>query len=190
MLKIPKQITVGDAKTWNDEGLEGVSPTTGERVEFTSDIYTLSWVIRGGTSVSLTAVPNGSGYRTSITGGESQSLTPGVNFWQSFLTDTQGNRITYESGQLTVVHDLLTVADISSTKSSAKKMLEAVEAALVARATGGTVLKYEIKGRDLERDPIPDLIMFRDKLKMEVAREDAASTGMGDRSRLFVRFTN
>lgn len=190
MLSIPGQIIIGDTVTWNIEKLEGLDPLTGLPTTYTNDIYTLSWALRGAVALNLTAVASGTGYRTTITSVQSATLTAGNYFWQAFVSKA-GNRVTIGSGQIQVMTNLAVGTSAYDGRLESEKMLDAVTAAIQARLAGGAVLKYEIKGRDLERDPIPDLIMLRDRLRVEVARARAAdkiAQGLGDPRRLFVRF--
>ena len=190
MLNIPAQIIIGDTVTWLTDDLAGLDPLTGLSTTYTNDLYTLSWALRGAVALSLTAVASGTGYRTTITSVQSTTLTAGNYFWQAFVTKT-GNRVTIGSGQSQVVSNLAVGTDAYDGRLEVEKMLDAVTAAIQARLTGGAVLKYQIKGRDLERDPIPDLILLRDRLKVEVSRAKAAdkiAQGLGDPRRLFVRF--
>lgn len=190
MLSIPGQIIIGDTVTWNIEKLEGLDPLTGLPTTYTNDIYTLSWALRGAVALNLTAVASGTGYRTTITSVQSATLTAGNYFWQAFVTKA-GNRVTIGSGQIQVMTNLAVGTSAYDGRLEVEKMLDAVTAAIQARLAGGAVLKYEIKGRDLERDPIPDLIMLRDRLRVEVARARAAdkiAQGLGDPRRLFIRF--
>lgn len=191
MLKIPNQIIAGDTTTWNDAGLRGLDPATGEMTNYNNDRFTLNWAIRGAVALNLTAAANNSGYRTTVTSAQSATLTPGLYFWQAFVTDTDNNRVTICSGQLNVVSNLASGVEAYDGRSEIQKMYDAVTAAIKARLEGGAVVEYQIKGRDLKRDPIPDLIKLRDRLKVELAREKAAGDicqGLGDPRRLFVRF--
>jgi hypothetical protein len=190
MLNIPAQIIIGDTVTWLTDDLAGLDPLTGLSTTYTNDLYTLSWALRGAVALSLTAVASGTGYRTTITSVQSTTLTAGNYFWQAFVTKA-GDRVTIGSGQSQVVSNLAVGTDAYDGRLEVEKMLDAVTAAIQARLTGGAVLKYQIKGRDLERDPIPDLILLRDRLKVEVSRAKAAdkmAQGLGDPRRLFVRF--
>ena len=186
MLNIPNQIIIGDTITWNDSGLRGADPMTGETTDYTNDNYVLSYAIRGAVALTLTAVASGTGYRTTVTSVQSAGLTAGNYFWQAFVTKA-GNRVTIGSGQIQVVSNLAVGTNPFDGRSNARKMLEAVEAAIIARLQGGAIIEYQIKGRDLKRDPLPDLIVFRDQLRVDVAREEKASKG-NDGRRLYVRF--
>jgi hypothetical protein len=75
-------------------------------------------------------------------------------------------------------------------RSVPARMLDMVEAYLL----DGKNLKaaqYQIAGRTLERYPLPDLLALRDRLRGEVARENAAAAlaaGLPDPRRIYVRF--
>lgn len=47
-------------------------------------------------------------------------------------------------------------------------LLDLVNAAIANRLAGGAVDSYMIRGRNLKRTPIPDLLELRDQLKLEV----------------------
>jgi hypothetical protein len=69
-------------------------------------------------------------------------------------------------------------------------MLEAVNATLEGRATSATA-EYEIAGRKIKYIPMPELLTLRDRLRRDVAAEDAASdaaAGMPGKGRIYVRF--
>lgn len=75
-------------------------------------------------------------------------------------------------------------------RSSARKALEAVEAYL-ANSNNLSAAEYQIAGRQLRRYSLPELWSHRDRLRQEVAREDAAASaaaGLSSRSRVYVRF--
>lgn len=188
MLNIPSQIIIGDTVTWNDSGLRGNDPTTGEVTDYTSNNYTLSYAIRGNVALNVSAIANDTGFRTTITSAGSGTLTPGLYFWQAFVTDLSNNRVTICSGQIRVVSNLAVGTAPFDGRTNTKQMLDAVEAAIIARLKGGAVVEYQIKGRDLKRDPLPDLIKFRDQLRMQVAREEQSCKGSKDGRRLYVRF--
>lgn len=187
MLNIPGQLIIGDTSTWNDSGLRGSDPVTGEVTDFASDKYVLTYAIRGNVALNIAAVANGSGFRTTISSMQSSALIAGLYFWQAYVTDSLNNRVTLCSGQVQAISNLAVGSGAFDGRTTAKKMLDAVEGAILARMQGGAVIEYQIKGRDLRRDPLPDLIKFRDQLRMQVAREEGKTCGKDSR-RLFVRF--
>lgn len=191
MLNIPYQIVIGDTITWIDNDLRGIDPLTGLSTNYSGNKFTLTWFLRGSSFLNLTSTPDGSGYKTTITSTQSSGLTAGNYFWQAFVSNVSQNRINIGSGQIQAIANLANINNVYDGRSEVEKMLEAVTTAIHARLKGETVFRYEIKGRDLERDPIESLIKFRDQLKIEVSRSKAAekiAQGLGDPRRLFVRF--
>lgn len=175
-LNIPRTITPGDTVSWRDSFCDYKPPD-----------YSLSWAIRGASAINLDAIATGDEFETTITPAQSGTLVAGSYFFQAY-TRYGDNRITIGSGQITVLANLGALADPYDGSTTAQKMLAAVEEAIQARLSGGAVDSYEIKGRQLNRTPLPDLVKLRDQLKIEVAREQAAAGLMPDARRLFVKF--
>lgn len=176
-LNIPRTITPGDTVIWRDSFAEYKPPD-----------YSLSWAIRGASTLDLDAIAIGEEFETTITPTASSSLTAGTYFYQAYAR-LGGGRITLGSGQITVLANLESALGSYDGSTMAQKMLAAVEGAIAARLSGGAVDSYEIKGRRLDRTPLPDLVALRSQLKIEVYREQAAAELMGgDPRRLFVRF--
>lgn len=177
MLNIPKVMVAGDRVEWKDSNLDIAK--------------TLTWAIRGATILDLTATVDGSEFVTAIAPNQSATLTEGEYYYQAFLTDINGDRQTIEAGQITVVVNLATASLPYDGRSTAKQMLDAVETAIKTILEGGAVQSYSIKGRNLAKMPMTELVTLRSQLKAEVARENAAATiatGLGDPKRMFVRF--
>lgn len=187
---IPNQIAQGEDLAWRDSNLKGTDPTTGRLIDFSPNTHSLSYSIRGATALDLTAVADGSDFLTTIDETQSQSLTPGINFFQCYAT-SNGKRQIVGAGQITVVANLATVTTAYDGRSQTQKMLDAVNAAILAIAEGGAVQSYSIKGRSLSKMPISELLTLRDRLKVQLVREKAAESvamGFGDPRRLYVRF--
>lgn len=75
-------------------------------------------------------------------------------------------------------------------RSQLRRTLEAVEATLEGRASSA-VAEYQIAGRSLKNIPLSELLALRDRMRMDVAREDAAdraAAGLGVKGRITVRF--
>lgn len=76
-------------------------------------------------------------------------------------------------------------------RTQAQQDLDAVQAAIRARISGGAVDEYTIGNRRLKRMQLNDLLMLESRLKAEVARERSAemiANGMGNPRNLYVRF--
>ncbi len=94
----------------------------------------------------------------------------------------------------TVVEQRLSIAaafgSATDSRSPARRQLEAVESVIEGRASSA-VLSYSIGGRQLQNIPITDLLVLRDRLRVDVGREDAAArsaAGLAPRGRIAVRF--
>ena len=175
-LNIPRTITPGDTITWRDFFTEYKPPD-----------YSLAWAIRGATTLDLTAIAVGDEFETTITPTASSTLIASTYFYQAYAR-LGGGRITLGCGQITVLANLESQISSYDGSTTAQKMLAAVESAIAARLSGGAVDSYEIKGRRLDRTPLPDLVALRSQLKIEVQREQAAAGLLPDARRLFIRF--
>lgn len=189
-LNIPHLIVVGDTIAWREFRLKGIDPTTGKGIEFLPSTHTLSWSIRGATALDLIAVADGDEFITTISETQSQLLTPGTNFFQAFVTK-DNKRLSVGAGQITVTANLALLSSAYDGRSEKQKTLDAVNAAISAIVEGGAVQSYSIKGRSLSKMPLSELLVLRDRLKVEISREKAAESvamGFGDPRRLYVRF--
>lgn len=175
---IPAQVIVGDSSTWFDEPFSGTDPTTGLRVTFSPANYQLSYAIRGSVAIDLVASEQDGLWKTSLSGAVSLGMVPGTYYWQAYVTNQAGDRTTVAQGQLLTVAGLAGVLLDFDGRSEARKMLDAVTQAIQARLSGGAVLKYAIKDRDLEKDPLDSLYILRNKLKWEVSREERKCSSM------------
>jgi len=107
--------------------------------------------------------------------------------WRARVT-RGAEAFTVGSGRATVVPAF--GATPMDTRSQARRALEAVEAAIEGRASS-TVAEYEIAGRRLKHLLPTELLALRDRLRVDVMREDAAeraAAGLAPRGRVMVRF--
>lgn len=182
-MNIPKQFTAGDSVTWLDDAAQD---------GITSATWALTYVLRGATALTITATPEGTGWRSTITAAQSQSLTPGTYAWQASATSGL-NRTTLGSGTLSVLADLAYAANPAAydPRSQAEQDLDALRAEMRARVTGGSVQEYSIGNRSLKKMPMPDLIALESKLKADVTREQRRAklaAGLDSGRAVFVRF--
>lgn len=177
-LNIPRVITSGDTVTWRDSFNDFYKPPE----------YSLSWAIRGSSSLNLISTWDGDSFVTTISSNTSATLSPDTYFFQAYATSIHGSRTTIGSGQITVIANLELQSGNYDGSTKLEKMLAAVEAAISAHLVGGAVQSYEIKGRRLDRTPLPDLIALRSQLRIEVTREQSARGLIPDSRRLHIRF--
>lgn len=146
--------------------------------------YTL---LNAASKVTITATASGSDHAVNVSAATSATWTAGDYAWRAQVA-LAGDVFTVGEGRITVAPSF--GAATLDTRSSARRALEAVEAYL-ADPSNLTAAKYMIAGRSLDRFPLPDLWAHRDRLRFEVAREDAATraaAGLPDNRRVFVRF--
>lgn len=196
-LYIPSKITPGDTVIWRDSNLRGADPLTGKLGDYLPSTHKILWSLRGASSLDAESIADGNDFLTTITQLQSSGLVAGTYFWQAYIQNLPTEeapaiaRLTIGMGQLEVVPGLSFVSAPHDGRSDTQQMLDAINEAIKARASGGAVQEYSIKGRSLKYAPITELIALRNQLKMEVSREKAASSiaqGLGDPRRLFVRW--
>lgn len=184
-VKIPARLTCGDSLTWFD-----CATRDNLGNEISSPDWTLTYAIRGASSLTLTAVDDEGRWKTAISAVQSAALTAGVYFWQAFATKGS-ERVTLGSGQITLEKNLATAADGFDGRSQAAQDLAAVQAAIRAMISGGAVAEYTIGNRQIRKMSLESLLVLESRLKAEVVRERRAekiAAGLGDPNRLLVRF--
>lgn len=136
---------------------------------------------------TVTATASGSDHLATLSATASAALLPGDYDWRA-QASLAGEVYTVGSGRCTVNPSF--GARVLDTRSQARRTLQAIEDTLEGRA-GSAVAEYEIAGRRLKNIPLPELLTLRDRLRQDVAREDAASAiaaGQQPRGRIQVRY--
>lgn len=138
---------------------------------------------------TVEATTSGSDYLVTISAATSAGYTAGTYDWRARVSKA-GDVYTVGTGRLTVNTSFASAAD---GRSPARQALEAIEATLAGRATSATEM-YEIQTatgmRKLKYVPVADLLVLRDRYRMDVAAEDAAmrsAAGLQNPGRIFVR---
>lgn len=187
-MNIFNTIQQGDSATWADEA------RTLNGIRYGSASHTLKYELRGpGAPLTLTASANGSGWTTTLTTGDSATLSAGKWWWSAILTAT-GERVTIGSGELTVTQDLgaITAPNFDG-RSLAETALADAEAALASFSSSkGKIKKYTIGQRSMEFATIAEILPVVSYWKARVMTEQTPkmlAQGLGDPRRLFVRFT-
>lgn len=135
----------------------------------------------------VTAAAQGADYAVTILAATSAAWAAGSYDWRA--TVAKAGEVYTVAGGRSVVKPSFGVATLDA-RSQARRALEAVETMMEGRASSATA-EYEIAGRKLKYIPVPELLQLRDKLRADVAREDAASdiaAGLAPRGRIHVRF--
>jgi hypothetical protein len=189
-MTIPATFRAGDTVAWRDDA---TTDSLGNAV--TSAAWSLSYFLRSATAgagLTVASTAYGSGWQTTISAASSAGLAAGAYYWQARAT-SGAQVITAGSGSLTVLAALNYTGSPTAFdgRSQARQDLDAVQAAIRSLISGGAVKRYTIGSRQLERFGLAELIELENRLKADVAREEAAermANGLGDPRNLFVRF--
>lgn len=182
-MRIPKELLAGDSKSWDDD------PSSDNLGNSIDSSWTLTYYLRGKSSLNLTASAQGSGWRTAITATQSAELIPGVYYWQAQAV-SGSTKVTLGTGQLKILPNLSAAGENYDGRSQARKDLDSVQAAIRSIAASG-IAEYTINGRQARKLDLPALILLESKLKVDVVREEKAEmikNGKGDPHTLYVRF--
>ena len=190
MSNIPATIRAGDTVTWRDDA---AADGLGNAV--TSGSWSQSYFLRSATAgagLTVASTSYGSGWETTISATSSAALAAGSWYWQARAT-SGANALTLGSGSLTILAALnyTGAPGAFDGRSQARQDLDAVQAAIRSMISGGAVKRYTIGSRQLEKISLAELIELENRLKAEVAKEEAAqrmANGLGDPRNLFVRF--
>lgn len=181
----PSTIIAGDFTTWKRTDLGTDYPPAS---------YALSYVARlegsGTTSFTITASESGSDYIVALTSVTTAAYAAGTWHWQSYITRTSDSaRITLDAGTFTVEANRSTAT--TDPRSHAKIVLDAIEATIQGRASQDQ-MGYTIQGRTLQRTPLADLLLLRDRYAAEYKREQDAerlANGLPSRRKILTRFS-
>jgi hypothetical protein len=128
--------------------------------------------------VVLTASGNADGtYQVQASPLTTATWAAGAYGW-SRLVEKAGARQTLtgseDQGEVQIRQNPATAAQGYDGRSDARRRLDQVDAAIEA-LTSGAVKAYTIGTRSMTKQDLPDMIVWRDRLKAEVANEDAAA---------------
>lgn len=187
VMNIPANLTAGDSAGWSD-----VPYIDASNHRYDSSGYSLIYELRGpGAPITLNAVADGQGWKTTIGLTDSNKLVAGLWFWSAILTATNV-RITIGRGELNVQADIMASIAGFDGRTLAEKSLADAESALAdLTASGKKVKKYSIGSRQAEYFTATDLIAAINYWRIKVTNEKAAkgiSDGLGNPRNLLVRF--
>ena len=178
----PLELTAGATWSWRREDLATDYPASAG--------WALSYALRNAAGrIDIAATADGDAQAISVAAATTASYLPGRYAWSAIVAKS-GEKREVGRGVLVVLPDL-TVAMAVDGRSHARKVLDAIEAVIEARATKDQ-MNYTIEGRSLGRTPLEDLTRFRIFYAAEVAREERAQkslNGQGSTRRIMTRFT-
>jgi hypothetical protein len=177
-ITLPRIQRAGDSFSWRQ--------TLGEHTAANGWALTLRLIPQAGAPVQITGSATGPEWAFAATPAQTAAW-PAVAYTAALIATRADERTTLASGSLTVQPDLATSATHDS-RSFARKMLDAIEAALIGRATNDELdlISITVYSRGQTRSQ-GELLAARNKFLVEVQREEAAA-GRGRSGRVYMRF--
>lgn len=153
--------------------------------------WTLTYSLRGASSIDLVASADGDAYRVQATAATTATWIPDKYSYAAVVAK-DADRYTVGSGSLTIAADLTQAQAGYDSRSIAEKALADAEAALASyNASRGMVKKYTIGQRSMEFSTSSEILEIINYWRLRVANEGAAASianGLGNPRRLRVRF--
>lgn len=175
----PLQIQAGDLTQWNID-----------LSDYPAGTWTLSYTLLNSTDkISITAGASGTTHAVSVAAATTAGYKPGIYKFQGYVSNGS-SRYKVREGSIAVIADFASAKTLD-TRSGARKVLDAVEAEILARTTGGASVEYSIGSRSLKKEPLAELVKLRDKYLSIVRSEEnaeRASKGLASRNKLYTRF--
>lgn len=144
----------------------------------------------GNDSITATGVADGAGgWNFTLTATQTAALHIDSHWYQLYVTKA-AERYTLEQGQVRILGNIAVGTNYDG-RSQAQIDLEAVQAAMRTKISGGAVAEYTIGNRSLKSMPMTDLIALENKLKADVAKEARAeriAKGLNSGRAVYVRF--
>jgi hypothetical protein len=177
----PLEFTAGDTVTWH-KSLSDYPANDGWSL-----VYTL---INATAKLSIASTASGSDHAINITALISSGYAAGIYSWQSCVTKGL-ERYTVGAGNIRIQQNLAGEVAGVDLRSSAKKCLDQLDAALANYGKKAYLQAYEIAGRSMKFNAPSDFLTFRSKIQQEVNREIAVTrikNGLSARNKSTIGF--
>jgi len=178
----PAEIRAGDTITWR-KTLADFPASAG---------WVLTYrLINASNKYDITAAADGDTHLVEVAAADSDDYVASDYTWVSQVA-LGDERHTVAQGRITVLPDLAAVAAAGyDTRSTAKKTLELLDAAMLAHGSKAWTQEYEIAGRRMKFRSVSEFMSFRSKVMREVQGEENAERikqGLKPKNKLNVRF--
>lgn len=176
----PARITAGDTIAWT-KTLSAYPANDGWSLTYT--------LINSAGRIVINATASGADHQVNVAAATSADYAAGVYLWQAHVQKSS-DRFTIASGTIVVAPNLA-AASTYDTRTSARKALDAVNAAMESYGSKAYLQSFEIAGRKQQFHSPGDFLAFRSRLMAEVAREDNAArlaAGLAPKNQIHVRF--
>jgi len=177
----PLVLVAGDTWQWIRDDLSN----------YPASIWTLTYyLLKSDKQIVITATADGDYFRVDVPATETATYPEGTYRWHAYVSNASGERYKVDEGNIEIKPNFAALLSGYDSRSEVKKILDAVEAALLGRATKDQ-LSYSIGGRSISKIPIIELLKFRDKFKVEYQREleaEKLEKNLSTNKKIIVRF--
>ena len=177
----PSSVVAGDTIAWR-KTLSDYPASAGWVLKYR--------LINAAGKIDIVASAAGDDYAITVSAATTAAYVAGQYTWQSYV-EKAGERYTLETGRTFIKPNLSAQAGGFDIRTSARKTLDLLNAAMVEHGANAWTQEYEIAGRRMKYRSPAEFDSLRNRLKAEVAREEAAeriAAGLGGRSKIYVRF--
>lgn len=174
----PTSARAGDTWQWRREDLTA---------DYPASAWTLTYYFRNASAYfDVTATADGDEFAITVAKATTAGKTVGEYDWTA-VVESATERFEIDSGRMEVLQNVATAAAYDG-RTFVRKMLDAVEAALLSKATASQMdlVQAALADRSLQYKP-ESLMVLRSQLMSEVKREDMKRDGV-DYRRVLVRF--
>lgn len=179
----PASVFAGDTLTWK-KTLRDYPASAGWSLHYR--------LINAAGKIDIDATASGDDHLITVAAAASTAYAAGKYNWQSYVTNVGGERHTIEKGEIEVLANWAAQAAGLDTRTNARKILDALEAAWVtASANRAYVFEYQIAGRKMKFATRGEWIAELDYWRRQVAQEERAeriAAGLDGGRKVYVRF--
>lgn len=177
----PESFTAGDTLSWL-RSLADYPASAG---------WTLAYrLINAAGKIDIGSAASGDDHLVSVDAATTAGYAAGTYTWQAFVTKAT-ERHTVGNGTIVIAPNLAAMSAGYDNRTPARKALDALNAGLQTFGSNAHVQSYSIEGREMRYRTFAEFMAARDRLSLEVSREEAAdlaAAGRPRRNTLNVRF--
>lgn len=176
----PARVTAGDTITWL-KSLTDYPASAGWALAYT--------LVNAQGKYTVGTTASGDDHQASVSAAASALWVAGTYTWVAAVT-RGAERYTVGQGSIVIAPDLIAAASHDG-RTSARKALDSVNAALETYGAKAYLQSYEISGRKQAFHSPGEFLAYRSQLVAEVARETRAqrlAAGLSPRNQIHVRF--
>lgn len=154
--------------------------------------YSITYSFRAinGSAIDFTTTADGDAHEAEVAFSETASWLPQTYQGVGIVSNNTEKKQVW-AGQLIVLPDLSQMPQGADTRSQAKRTLDNINAVIEGRASSA-ILNSTVEGTSLQRIPVADLLMLRDRYAQIVFSEEEAlrsAQGKPSRRNIYTRFS-